>query len=130
MVRMHDGRIRLSGRRLLMKLACAGLMAMAACKPEAPRSTGSTDAQKGAAPASSGASVDADDGQWTMPAKNYASTGFSGLAEITATNAKTLHPVATFSTGVLRGHEAAPIVVGSTMYIVTPFPNTVYALDL
>ena len=36
----------------------------------------------------------------------------------------------TFSTGVNRGHEAAPLVVGSTMYVVTPFPNTLYALDL
>ncbi|MGH6864106.1 MAG: PQQ-dependent dehydrogenase, methanol/ethanol family, partial [Methylocella sp.] len=36
----------------------------------------------------------------------------------------------TFSTGVLRGHEGAPLVVGDVMYIVTPFPNTVYALDL
>ena len=36
----------------------------------------------------------------------------------------------TFSTGVDRGHEAAPLVVGSTMYVVTPYPNTLYALDL
>ena len=36
----------------------------------------------------------------------------------------------TFSTGVLRGHEAAPIVRGDTMYLITPFPNHVYALDL
>jgi glucose dehydrogenase len=31
---------------------------------------------------------------------------------------------------VLRGHEAAPIVVGDTMYVGTPYPNLVYALDL
>src|SRR5207253_5001276 len=36
----------------------------------------------------------------------------------------------TFSTGVVRGHEAAPIVAGATMYIVTPYPNRVFALDL
>ena len=36
----------------------------------------------------------------------------------------------TFATGVLRGHEAAPLVVGNTMYIVTPYPNLVHALDL
>ena len=29
----------------------------------------------------------------------------------------------TFSIGVLRGHEAAPIVVDDTMYVVTPYPN-------
>jgi outer membrane protein assembly factor BamB len=31
---------------------------------------------------------------------------------------------------VLHGHEAAPIVANNTMYIVTPYPNLVYALDL
>jgi glucose dehydrogenase len=31
---------------------------------------------------------------------------------------------------VLRGQEAAPLVVGSTMYVVTPYPNILYALDL
>ena len=34
------------------------------------------------------------------------------------------------STGVLRGHEGGPLVIGDTMYVHTPFPNTVYALDL
>jgi lanthanide-dependent methanol dehydrogenase len=31
---------------------------------------------------------------------------------------------------VLRGHEGQPLVIGNVMYLVTPFPNTVYALDL
>ncbi|WP_352606887.1 methanol/ethanol family PQQ-dependent dehydrogenase [Mesorhizobium sp. M0488] len=72
----------------------------------------------------------ADDGQWTMPAKNFASTRYSELAEITEDNVKNLQVAFTFSTGVNKGQEAAPLVVGSTMYIVTPFPNVVYALDL
>jgi lanthanide-dependent methanol dehydrogenase len=71
-----------------------------------------------------------EDGQWTMPAGDYASTRYSGLDQINAGNVGTLRPVFTFDTGVERGHEAAPLVVGSTMYIVTPFPNTVYAFDL
>jgi len=71
-----------------------------------------------------------EDGQWPMPAKNYASTRFSGLNEINSGNAQNLRLAWTFSTGVLRGHEAAPIVVNNTMYIVTPYPNIVYALDL
>ncbi|HYC01023.1 MAG TPA: methanol/ethanol family PQQ-dependent dehydrogenase [Candidatus Limnocylindrales bacterium] len=71
-----------------------------------------------------------EDGQWTMPAKNHASTRFSGLTEINVDNARTMRLAWTFSTGVLRGHEAAPIIVGSTMYIVTPYPNILYALDL
>ena len=72
----------------------------------------------------------ADDGEWTMPAKNYASTRYSGLDQINATNVRNLRPAWSFSTGVLRGHEAAPLVVGSTMYVVTPFPNYLYAIDL
>jgi len=74
--------------------------------------------------------IDAEDGQWLMPAKNYASTRFSGLNEINVENVRNLQPVWTFSTGLARGHEAAPLVVNNTMYIVTPYPNTLYALDL
>jgi PQQ-dependent dehydrogenase (methanol/ethanol family) len=73
---------------------------------------------------------EAEDGQWTMPQKDYANSRFSGLSEITTDNVRNLKVAFTFETGVLRGHEAAPIVVNNTMYIVTPFPNYVYALDL
>src|SRR5690349_518468 len=72
----------------------------------------------------------ADDGQWVRPGKDFQGTRFSGLTEINNQNVQNLHAVATFSTGFTKGHEAAPIVVGNTMYIVTPFPNYVYALDL
>jgi lanthanide-dependent methanol dehydrogenase len=71
-----------------------------------------------------------EDGQWTMPSKDYAATRYSGLAQITAQNAKALHPVWTFSTGVLGGHEGQPLVVADTMYVVTPWPNVLYAFDL
>src|SRR5919201_1502172 len=70
------------------------------------------------------------DGDWPMPAKDYASTRYSTLTDIRTDNAATLTLATTFSTGVLRGHEAAPIVVAGTMYIITPYPNVVYALDL
>ncbi len=43
---------------------------------------------------------------------------------------KSLKLAWTFSTGLTRGHEAAPLVVNNTMYIVTPWPNLLYALDL
>jgi len=72
----------------------------------------------------------AEDGQWTMPAKDYAATRYSGLAQITVANARGLHPVWTFSTGVLAGHEGQPLVVNNTMYVVTPYPNVLYAFDL
>jgi len=71
-----------------------------------------------------------EDGQWTMPAKDYAATRYSALADITRQNARSLHPVWTFSTGVLGGHEGQPLVVGDTMYVVTPWPNVLYAFDL
>jgi lanthanide-dependent methanol dehydrogenase len=71
-----------------------------------------------------------EDGQWTMPAKNYASTRFSGLSAINATNVSGLKTAWTFSTGIVRGHEATPLVVGDTMYLVAPYPNTLFAFDL
>jgi PQQ-dependent dehydrogenase (methanol/ethanol family) len=71
-----------------------------------------------------------DDGTWVRPARDYASTRFSGLTEITPATVKQLAVKATFSTGFTRGHEAAPLVVNGTMYVVTPFPNVLYALDL
>ena len=63
----------------------------------------------------------AEDGSWTMPAKNYASTRFADLDQINAGNVRDLQLAWTFSTGVLRGHEAPPLVVDGTMYIVTPY---------
>ena len=74
--------------------------------------------------------LEADDGQWIRPAKDYASTRYSSLDQINAKNAKDLKLAFTFSTGMTHGHEAAPLVVDNTMYIVTPFPNNLYALDL
>jgi lanthanide-dependent methanol dehydrogenase len=75
-------------------------------------------------------SIPPEDGQWTQPAKNYQQTRFSGLDQINTSNVKDLKVAWTFTTGVNRGHEAAPLVVGDTMYVVTPFPNILYALDL
>jgi PQQ-dependent dehydrogenase (methanol/ethanol family) len=71
-----------------------------------------------------------EDGQWTMPSKDYASTRYSGLDEINRENVRQLRATVNVATGNLRGHEAPPLVVGSTMFIVTPYPNDVYALDL
>ena len=85
--------------------------------------------QVGPTSASAAAAPD-DDGQWTMPSKNYASTRFSALAEINPSNVARLGPVATFALGVNKGQEAAPIVAGNMMFLVTAYPNIVYALDL
>src|SRR5256884_9219419 len=71
-----------------------------------------------------------DDKQWVMPGKDYSASRFSTLTQITKDNVKNLRPAWTFSTGTLRGHEGAPLVVGSTMYVHTSFPNNVFALEL
>jgi PQQ-dependent dehydrogenase (methanol/ethanol family) len=65
-----------------------------------------------------------------MPSKNFANTRYSELDEINASNVKNLKVAFTFSTGINRGQEAAPIVAGGTMFVVAPFPNKLYALDL
>ena len=74
--------------------------------------------------------LEPDDGQWIRPAKDLASTRYSTLDEINTSNVKNLSVAFTFSLGTNRGAEAAPIVANNTMFIVTPFPNIVYALDL
>ncbi|MFL5486997.1 MAG: PQQ-dependent dehydrogenase, methanol/ethanol family [Gemmatimonadaceae bacterium] len=71
-----------------------------------------------------------DDGQWVRPAKDYASSRYSKLTQINASNVGTLRVASTLSLGVNRGQEAAPLVVNNTMYVVTSYPNFVYALDL
>src|SRR5271157_2363075 len=74
--------------------------------------------------------MSADAKQWVMPAGNFANTRFSELKQINTDNVHKLAPVWSFSTGVLRGHEGAPLVIGDVMFLHTPFPNNVYALDL
>jgi lanthanide-dependent methanol dehydrogenase len=68
--------------------------------------------------------------EWVMPTGNYANHRYSQLKQITTENVARLQVAWTFSTGVLRGHEGGPLVIGNVMYIHTPFPNIVYALDL
>ena len=66
-----------------------------------------------------------------MAQKNYAGTRYSELKEITPDNVATLKVAFTFGLGIKpHGEEAAPLVVNDTMYIVTAFPNILYALDL
>ncbi len=71
-----------------------------------------------------------EDGEWRTAAKDAANTRFSGLTEITSDNVANLSVAWTYDTGSRHGHEGAPLVVGTTMYIVTPFPNRLVALDL
>jgi PQQ-dependent dehydrogenase (methanol/ethanol family) len=119
----HEASLRWARLRLLLGplvlLSCAwpGAFALAQPQPQLqpPRSAGPSQAS---------------DGEWTMAARDHASTRFSPLDQITSANAAKLQPAFTFETGVVRGHEAAPLVVGGTMYIVGPYPNVLFALDL
>ena len=67
---------------------------------------------------------------WAMPTGDYANTRYSKLNQINADNVRDLKVAWTFSTGVLRGHEGGPLVIGDTMFLHTPFPNRVYSMDL
>ena len=74
--------------------------------------------------------MEKDDGQWVRATKDYANTRYSSLDQINSSNVAGLKLAWTFDTGVPRGQEAAPIVVNNTMYVVAPWPNKLFALDL
>ena len=74
--------------------------------------------------------LQADAKQWALPTGNFANTRYSELKQIDTTNVAKIAPAWAFSTGVLRGHEGAPLVIGDVMFLHAPFPNTVFALDL
>jgi lanthanide-dependent methanol dehydrogenase len=118
-------------RRAVLTLGTA-LVVAAACTREQTPERAHEPAPPAPAMAGPRATVtlDAEDGQWTMPIKSYSAARYSQLGQITADNVKSLRPAWTFSTSVLRGHEEPPIVVNNTMYVLTPFPNILYALDL
>src|SRR5256714_2694032 len=69
-------------------------------------------------------------GQWVMPSLNYANTRYSPLRQINTGNVKNLKAAWTFSLGTLRGQEGQPLVVGHMMYVLSNFPNYLYAIDL
>lgn len=67
---------------------------------------------------------------WAMQQGDYSNQRYSKLDQINTDNVGSLRTQWSFSTGVLRGHEGSPLVIGDTMYVHTPFPNIVYALNL
>ncbi|HZP85808.1 MAG TPA: PQQ-dependent dehydrogenase, methanol/ethanol family [Burkholderiales bacterium] len=69
-------------------------------------------------------------GEWRSQARDYANSRYSPLDQINTSNVSRLRVAWTFADGQENGHEAGPLVVDNTMYLVTPFPNTAYALDL
>jgi PQQ-dependent dehydrogenase (methanol/ethanol family) len=71
-----------------------------------------------------------DPNNWAIWGGNYAGQRYSELDQINADNVGSLQVAWTFSTGVLRGHEGGPLVVGDTLYVHTPFPNKVFSINL
>ena len=72
----------------------------------------------------------ANSSDWASQAGDYSNHRHSTLDQINAGNVANLQVAWTLSTGVLRGHEGSPLVIGNIMYIHTPFPNNVYAVNL
>jgi lanthanide-dependent methanol dehydrogenase len=120
---------RLTGVRWLV---CASAVAASGCGgSNHPATTAETSAVSPTGALAPGSNPAPDQsGDWSRPAKDYASTRYAPLDQITPESVRQLGIKATFSTGVVAGHEAAPLVVNNTMYIVTPWPNILYALDL
>jgi PQQ-dependent dehydrogenase (methanol/ethanol family) len=71
-----------------------------------------------------------DANNWVMWGRTYDGSRYSPLNEINKENVGNLQVAWTFSTGVLRGHEGGPLVIGDTMWIHTPVPNKVFSLNL
>jgi glucose dehydrogenase len=131
-INSKPNQVRFSSRFLrFAALFCAVFSAQIACTNNGNETSADNQAApQTQLPTGANSAPEAEDGQWLMAAKNYASTRFSGLDQINASNVGNLKVAWTFSTGVNRGQEAAPLIVGDTMYVVTPYPNILYALDL
>src|SRR3546814_13144427 len=71
-----------------------------------------------------------DKNNWAHPRGQHNNQGYSQLAQVNQSNVKNLKGAWSFATGVNRGHEGSPVVVGNMLYVHTAFPNNVYALDL
>ena len=72
----------------------------------------------------------ADPRNWAMQAGDMYNQRYSKLTQINAQNVGKMQVAWMFSTGVLRGHEGSPLVIDGMMYLHTPFPNKVFAIDL
>ncbi len=74
--------------------------------------------------------LSANPSNWAMQAGDFANHRYSELNQVNKGNVKKLKVAWMMSTGVLRGHEGSPLVIGNTMYLHSAFPNKVFAVDL
>jgi alcohol dehydrogenase (cytochrome c) len=121
----------IEARAAMLSGACA--LALAACQKPTPAAAPTGPAvqpQAGATGATANLAPNDPPGEWRRQARDYANTRYSPLSQLNGANVARLKVAWSFSDGIPYGHEAAPLVVGDTMYLVTPFPNIAYALDL
>jgi PQQ-dependent dehydrogenase (methanol/ethanol family) len=119
-------------RPLSLAIICAALFgSFSACERAAPQPGAARDAW---APPPQAPDVrfisEVPNGEWRLPAGDYANTRYSPLARINTGNVSGLRIVTSLSTGIPHGHEGQPLIVNGTMYIVTPYPNNLIAVDL
>ena len=114
-----NGTRKFSGRNSLCATCCLQLLGFIAALAASGAGQRRTD-QDGGEPEGLG-----DARRATTPTRAIRSSTRS-----TRRNVGKLQVAWTFSTGVLRGHEGGPLIIGNMMYVHTPFPNKVYALDL
>lgn len=69
-------------------------------------------------------------GEWWLPALDHANSRYSQLDQINVENVDELQMVTTWSSGITHGHEGQPLAVNDTLYMITPFPNWLYAFDM
>lgn len=74
--------------------------------------------------------LSANPSNWAMQAGDFANHRYSELNQVNKGNVKKLKVAWMMSTGVLRGHEGSPLVIGNSMYLHSAFPNKVFAVDL
>ncbi len=68
--------------------------------------------------------------EWTTERGDPQGTAFSALSEINDSNVGKLVEDFSVPTNTFENHEGSPLVVGNIMYMETPFPNNLIAVDL
>jgi lanthanide-dependent methanol dehydrogenase len=109
---------------------CLYLLITAACAPDPDPPEGPIPVRGALPEVPPEAGVADEAGDWPSVGKDPQNRRYSGLALIRADNVADLTLAWSFETGIEKGHEAAPLVIGDTMYVTTPYPNVLYAFDL
>jgi alcohol dehydrogenase (cytochrome c) len=130
---MLDGQTEQSAlRRLRLISAVVAVLAAAGCgdKPAASPAPTAPQGSPASSPPNIRVIAELANGTWPMPTGDYGNLRYSPLSTINTSNVQNLRAITTLSTGIPQGHEGQPLVIDNTMYVVTPFPNNLIAVDL